>query len=60
MTPTGDAQVMSLMRVNPGRLEPLEQAAQMSLQQQVSGEYADLLDNEYQRGLRESADISVM
>jgi peptidyl-prolyl cis-trans isomerase D len=60
ITPQGDAQVLSLMQVTPGRLEQLEQAAVVSLQQQVSGEYASLLDNEYQQGLRERADISVM
>ena len=60
ITAEGDAQVLSLMQVNPGRLEQLEEAAVVSLQQQVSGEYANLLSNEYQRGLRERADISVM
>jgi peptidyl-prolyl cis-trans isomerase D len=60
ITAEGDAQVLSLMQVNPGRLEQLEQAAVVSLQQQVSGEYANMLDNEYQRGLRERADITVM
>jgi len=60
ITAEGDAQVLSLMQVNPGRLEQLEDAAVVSLQQQVSGEYANLLDNEYQQGLRERADISVM
>ena len=60
ITDEGDAQVLSLMQVNPGRLEQLEEAAVVSLQQQVSGEYANMLNNEYQRGLRERADISVM
>jgi peptidyl-prolyl cis-trans isomerase D len=60
ITAEGDTQVLLLMQVNPGRLEQLEQAAVALLRQQVSGEYANLLDNEYQRGLRERADISVM
>ncbi len=60
MTPAGDAQVISLLRVNPGQLEQLEPAAKASLQRQVSGEFANLLDTEFQRGLRESADISIM
>ncbi len=60
MTPSGDAQVVSLVRVNPGSLEALEAAAQISLQRQLSSEYSSLVDSEYQRGLRESADISVM
>lgn len=60
ITAEGDAQVLSLMQVTPGRLEQLDDAAVVSLQQRVSGEYANLLDNEYQQGLRERADISVM
>ena len=60
MTPSGDAQVISLTAVSPGKLESLEQTARLSLQRQVSGEYANLVDSEFQRGLRESADISVM
>jgi len=60
MAPSGDAQVISLTGVNPGKLETLEQTARVSLQRQVSGEYANLVDSEFQRGLRESADISVM
>ena len=60
MAPSGDAQVISLTGVNPGKLEALEQTARMSLLRQVSGQYANLVDSEFQRGLRESADISVM
>ena len=60
VTAQGDAQVLTLMQVNPGSLAQLEQGAVVSLQQQVTGEYANLLDNEYQKGLRERADISVM
>tara|TARA_R110001592_G_scaffold363036_1_gene679446 strand:+ start:62387 stop:64267 length:1881 start_codon:yes stop_codon:yes gene_type:complete len=60
VTAEGDALVLSLMQVNPGRFDLLEQSDVVSLQQQVSAEYANLLDNEYQRGLRERADISVM
>ena len=60
MGPSGDAQVISLTGVNPGKFEALEQNARVSLLRQVSGEYANLVDSEFQRGLRESADISVM
>ncbi len=60
MAPSGDAQVISLTGVNPGKFEALEQNARVSLLRQVSGEYANLVDSEFQRGLRESADISVM
>lgn len=60
MTPTGDAQVIALLRVNPGQLGALPEPAKMSLERQASGEYANLVSIEFQRGLRERADISVM
>ena len=60
MTPTGDAQVIALGSVNPGSLQALDPPAQIALQRQLSSEYSNLVDGEFQRGLRESADISVM
>lgn len=60
LTPQGDAQVISLTRVSPGALEELDAPNLVALQQQLSGEYAQLLDTEYQRGLRDRADISVI
>lgn len=60
MSATGDAQVITLLRVDPGRLGALEQAAQLALVRQTSSEYANLVNTEFQRGLRERADISVM
>ena len=60
MTPSGDAQVVALSNVSPGSLQALDPPAQIALQRQLSGEYSNLLDDEFQRGLRESADISVM
>ena len=60
MTPAGDAQVVALVRVNPGRLETLDEPAVVALRRQLNSEYANLLDTEFQRGLRESADVSVM
>ncbi|MEE4146442.1 MAG: SurA N-terminal domain-containing protein [Halieaceae bacterium] len=59
MAPSGDAQVISLTGVTPGSFEALEQNARISLLRQVSGEYAGLVDSEFQRGLRDGADISV-
>ena len=38
----------------------LEQAQQALLEQQISGEYAELLNREFVSGLRAGADISVM
>lgn len=60
VSPAGDAQVVTLLRASKGRWQALEPAQQMALQRQVTTEYANLLNTEYQRGLRDSADISVM
>lgn len=60
LTPGGDARVIALARVNPGSFEALEPPARRELRRQVSGEYARLLNDEFQSGLRGNADISVM
>jgi peptidyl-prolyl cis-trans isomerase D len=60
MSPTGDARVISLVRVSAGLYGGLAQPQQSLLQQQLTGEYATLLDAEFQRGLRASADITVL
>jgi len=59
LTPGGDAQVVALERVSPGRLETLAEATQLELRRQISRENASLLDTEFQQGLRQSADISI-
>jgi peptidyl-prolyl cis-trans isomerase D len=56
----GDARVIALQSVNKGRWDELEEASRLALQRRLTTEYADLLDREYQQGLRDSADISVM
>lgn len=58
--PAGDAQVIALARVTEGQYDALEEAQQAQLVQQISGEYADLLNREFLSGLRAGADISVM
>jgi hypothetical protein len=60
MTTTGDAQVFELVRVNVGRYEQLTEAEQQRLQQQVSTEYSNLVNTEFQRALRDNADITVL
>ncbi|MGL4566474.1 MAG: SurA N-terminal domain-containing protein [Halioglobus sp.] len=60
MTPAGDVQVILLERVNPGRLENLEQEALLALRRQSSVESANLLDTEFQQSLRANAEISVL
>ncbi len=60
MTTTGDAQVFELVRVNVGRYDQLTEAEQQRLQQQVSTEYSNLVNTEFQRALRDNADITVL
>jgi peptidyl-prolyl cis-trans isomerase D len=60
VTATGDAQVFELVRVIAGQYEQLTEAEQQLLQQQVSAEYSNLLNTQFQRGLRENADITVL
>ncbi len=59
MTPAGDAQVISLTRVEPGSWDQLAETEQQALRRQLSSESANLLNTEYQHGLRASADIIV-
>jgi peptidyl-prolyl cis-trans isomerase D len=59
-TPSGDEQVLQLMRVEPGAFALLEAPDRQRLRQQISGEFASLVDAEFQRRLRESADITVL
>ena len=60
MGPGGDARIIALDRVTEGRFDDLEQSQQAMLEQQISGEYAELLNREFVSGLRAGADISVM
>lgn len=60
MSPAGDAQIISLLRVSPGQLDQLEQAEQIAIQRQVSSDHANLLNTEFETGLRGDAKISIM
>jgi peptidyl-prolyl cis-trans isomerase D len=60
VTTTGDAQVFELVRVNAGQYDKLTEAEQQLVQQQVSAEYSNLVNTEFQRGLRDNADITVL
>jgi len=60
MSPTGDALVLELTRVNPGEYDSMAAAEQNILGQRVRAEYGSLLDTEYRSGLRAAADITVM
>lgn len=56
----GDAVVVELVRVSPGVYDVLPASVKQQLQQQSSSELGGLLDTQYQRGLRENAEISVL
>ena len=60
MSANGDAVVVQLMQVNSGDYGSLPAAEQAQLQQALSGEFGGLIDNEFQRGLRERAEITVL
>ncbi len=57
VTGAGDAVVVELSRVHPGSLEALQAADRDQLRDQVRAEYAGLVDAEYRRGQRSSAEI---
>ena len=60
ITPNGDAVVIDLDQVSPGEYTSLSEAEQEQLQRILTGEYGNLVYQEYQRGLRESAEITVL
>ncbi len=60
MAPNGDAVVVELLQVDTGEYGALPAAEQAQLQQALSGEFGGLIDNEFQRGLRERAEITVL
>jgi peptidyl-prolyl cis-trans isomerase D len=60
MTPNGDAIVIELMRVNPGEYKTLSDADKAQLQQVLNSESGSLINDEFQRGLRERANIAVL
>jgi peptidyl-prolyl cis-trans isomerase D len=56
----GDALVFELDSVTPGTLEGLPEQERDALRELLSTEYGQLVDGEYQQGLREQAEISVL
>ena len=60
LSSAGDAQVLELVRVSAGSYTDLSENEKLGLTRQVSGEFAGLMDAEYQNSLRDSADITVM
>lgn len=60
LTPQGDAQVFELVRVTGGDYAVMAEQEKQGLKRQVSGEFAGLVDLEYQNALRDRAEITVM
>ena len=60
MTPAGDALVFELVRVTQGDYASMSEADKNGLQGQTGAEYSGIVDSEFQQGLRENADITVL
>ncbi|MEH6582136.1 MAG: SurA N-terminal domain-containing protein [Halioglobus sp.] len=60
LTATGDVQVFELVRVTPGSLATLEPTQRDALQGQITSEYGRMVGSEFQNGLRESADVTIL
>jgi len=60
MTNTGDAQVLELDRVTAGSVETLPDTQRELLGQRVTAETGNLVQQEFQQGLRADADITVL
>lgn len=60
MSGVGDAMVIELARVSEGKLENLSAPQLSVLERQVGAEFGTLVQQEFQSGLREQADITVL
>ena len=58
--PNGDAIVIELLNVTAGEFTSLPEQEQQQFHQLLSAEAGNLINNEYQRGLRERAKISIL
>ena len=56
----GDIQLLELARVSEGKLDNLSDVQRGVLERQVGGEYGTLVQQEYQSGLREAAEITIL
>lgn len=60
LTQAGDAVVIKLVAVNAGDYASLQKPEQQQIQQQISSEFGSLVNTEFDRGLREGAEISTV
>lgn len=60
IAPNGDAAVIELLRVNVGDYKTLPETEQLQLRQLLGSEYSGLSNNEFQRGIRDKAEVNVL
>ena len=60
MAPGGDIMVFELARVTLGEFESMPEEQREALKGQVGVEYGSMVDTEFQQGLRDEADITVL
>ena len=60
LTSNGDAVVIALQRVSPGAYASLSETEQVQLQRLLMDELGGLIYQDYQRGLRDRAEITVL
>lgn len=60
LAPNGDAVVVELQQVKAGDYKALSEAEQAQLEQILTDEFSGLIDKEFQRGLRDRAEITVL
>lgn len=60
MDSEGDVTVLELARITAGDLSALRPAQKAELSKQVKAEFASMANTEFQRGVRERADITVL
>jgi peptidyl-prolyl cis-trans isomerase D len=60
ISPNGDAVFIELQQVKAGEYKSLIAGEQLQLQQLLTSEFGSLINNEFQRGLRERAEIKVL
>ncbi|MDX1734186.1 MAG: hypothetical protein R3228_07460, partial [Halioglobus sp.] len=60
LTEDGNAVVVQLIQVTPGKYDAMPGPEQQQLQRQVLGEVGGLVDSEFQQSLQRDADIVVM
>jgi 3-phosphoglycerate kinase len=59
-TANGDVVIVELLRVSPGEYKSLPEEEKQQLHQLLMGEFASLINDDFQSGLRARAEITVL